>query len=752
MAGAVKGITIEFRGETTKLQSAINTLRKESKGLDNEMKAINRSLKFNPKSVDLWKQKQTVLNQQLKDTDTRLQELKKARDQLDAAKVDRTSAEYRELEREIIKNENVQKRLNAELRSIPSAQVRALGETFKETGQKMKDAGSYMTQHFSAPIAAGFAASTKLALDFDDAMAKVSTIADQSQVPIADLRSGIMDLSNESGKGSQELAEAAYQALSASVETKDVVGFLKDATGLAKAGFLDTADSVDVLTTIMNAYGYSAEDAEKIASQLIQTQNDGKTTVNELAGAMGQVIPTASALNIPLEQLNASYVILTKQGINTANSTTYLNGMFTELADGGSTVSQILQDKTGKTFGQLMQDGYTLGDVMGILNESVDGDSEAFLNLWGNTRAGKGALALLNGGVEEFNAEADKMYDASGNVATALENLDTPGAHARKALNELKNAVIEIGDRLTPVVQAIADFATQLIEKWDALSPQAQNVILTIAGIVAAVGPLLLVLGTIVTSIGNLLIFGPMIIGAISGFVGALGAVMAAIGPVILVIGALIAAGVMLYKHWDEIKAWAIQTWTNIKIAVIKKIVDLKTEAAMKFAEIKENARQAWENVKNAIVTPIQAAKDKVKGIIDKIKGLFPLSVGKIFSNIRVPDIKVSGGKAPYGLGGKGVKPHISVAWHAQGGIFDSPTLLTDRNGNFHGVGDAGAEAVMPLDPLWDKLDNIAAAAQGSGAITINVYGTAGQDARDIADEVRRVLIQEVKQRRLAWQ
>lgn len=751
MAGAVKGITIEFRGETTKLQSAINTLRKESKGLDNEMKAINRSLKFNPKSVDLWKQKQTVLNQSIKETDARLQELKKARDQLDSQSVDRTSAEYRELEREIIKNENIQKRLNAELRAIPSAQVRALGEAFKETGQKMKDAGSYMTQHFSAPIAAGFAASTKLALDFDDAMAKVSTIADQSQVPIADLRSGIMDLSNESGKGSQELAEAAYQALSASVETKDVVGFLKDATGLAKAGFLDTADSVDVLTTIMNAYGYSAEDAEKIASQLIQTQNDGKTTVNELAGAMGQVIPTASALNIPLEQLNASYVILTKQGINTANSTTYLNGMFTELADGGSTVSQILQDKTGKTFGQLMKDGYTLGDVMGILNESVDGDSEAFLNLWGNTRAGKGALALLNGGVEEFNAEADKMYDASGNVATALENLDTPGAHARKALNELKNAAIEIGDRLTPVVQTIADFATQLIEKWDALSPQTQNIILAIAGIVAAVGPLLLILGTVVTSIGNLLIFGPMIIGAISGVVGAIGGILAVAGPVILVIGSLIAAGVMLYKNWDAVKAWAVSTWGSIKSTISNTVTSIKATVVSVFSAVKATVASIWDGIKTAITTPITNAYNTLSGIVKKIKGLFPLSVGKIFSNLKIPEIHVSGGKAPFGIGGKGKKPSISVSWHAQGGIFDRPTLLTDSRGGVHGLGEHGAEAIMPLDPLWNKLDRIAEATATAGDITVNVYAGSG-DAREIAEEVKRVIIHEVKNRRLAWQ
>ena len=590
----------------------------------------------------------------------------------------------------------------------------------------MKSAGETLSKYVTAPIVGGLAASAKSALSYGDAIAKMSTIADEGQVPVEQLKKQILQLSNETGKGSTELAEAAYQALSASVDTKDVMSFLGDATGLAKAGFLETADAVDVLTTIINAYGYSASDANNIANQLIQTQNDGKTTVNELAQAMGQVIPTASALNIPLEQLNAAYVLLTKQGINTANSTTYLNGMFTELADGGSTVSEILQNKTGKTFGQLMKDGHTLGDVMQILNDSVDGDSEAFLNLWGNTRAGKGALALLNGGVEEFNAEALQMANSTGNIEEALDKLSTPGAKARKALNSLVNAGIQIGDVLAPYIEKAVTFIQGLLDKFNALDPSTQKIIVAIAAVAAAIGPLLVVIGTLVSSIGSIMIMGPVLLGMLSG-----------IAPVILivigVITLLVAVGVTLYKNWDTIKMyagmlkdWLINTWTAIKTGVINTVNALKNgvttawnsiklavfnvvrsvvqKVVGDFGVLKNNVSSIWNSIKSAITNPILTAYNTVKGWISKLKNLFPLHVGKIMTGLKVPHIKVSGGKAPFGIGGKGSAPSINVDWYAQGGIFTRPTLLSNGN-RLAGVGEAGPEAVLPISKLQEMVD-----------------------------------------------
>lgn len=726
MAGNIKGITIQFDADITPFDKAIQNMEKNISKFDKELRQINNALKFNPTSVDLWRQKQQVLTQKIEETRNKLQSLKDQQAAMDAAGVDKNSEEYRKLQREIIETEGKLKTFNAQLKAIGNADLRALGEKFKKIGDQITKAGEAMSKYITAPIVGGFTASAKAALTYGDAIAKMSTIADESQVPVEQLKKQILQLSNETGKGSTELAEAAYQALSASVETKDVMSFLGDATGLAKAGFLETADAVDVLTTIINAYGYSASDANMIANQLIQTQNDGKTTVNELAQAMGQVIPTASALNIPLEQLNAAYVSLTKQGINTANSTTYLNGMFTELADGGSTVSEILQNKTGKTFGQLMKEGYTLGDVMQILNDSVNGDSEAFLNLWGNTRAGKGALALLNGGVEEFNAEALQMANSTGNIEEALDKLSTPGAKARKALNSLVNAGIQIGDVLAPYIEKAVTFIQGLLDKFNELSPSTQKIIVAVAAVAAAIGPLLVVIGTLISSIGSIMIMGPVLLGMLSG-----------IAPVILivigVITLLVAVGVTLYKNWDTIKMyagmlkdWLIKTWEAIKTGITNTVNALKTtitniwnsiklavfnvvrsvvqKVVGDFGVLKNNVSSIWNSIKSAITNPISTAYNTVKGWIQKLKSLFPLKVGKIMTGLKVPHIKVSGGKAPFGIGGKGSAPSINVDWYAQGGIFTRPTLLSNGN-RLAGVGEDGPEAVLPISKLQEMVD-----------------------------------------------
>lgn len=773
--GSIKGITIEFRGDTTKLDKALRQINTETRNLDKELKLVDKALKFKPGSVDLWRQKQTILNQKIAETREKLTLLKNEQARMDAAGVDKTSEEYRKVQREIIECESKLKTFNRQLKETGNAKLTALGEELQKIGKKMEDVGKTLTQKVTAPITALFGVSAKSALSFGDAIAKVSTISDESQVPISSLKSSIMDLSNQSGIGANELAEATYQALSASIETKDAARFVGDAAGLAKAGFLDTASAVDVLTTIINAYGYEAEDAEKISSQLIQTQNDGKTTVNELAAAMGQVIPTASALNIPLEQLNASYVLLTKQGINTANATTYLNGMFTELGDGGSAVSKILQDKTGKTFGQLMNEGWTLGDVMQLLSDSVDGDSEAFLNLWGNTRAGKGALALLNGGVNEFNEEAEKMSKSSGNVGKALKKLKTPGAAARKALNSIVNAGIQIGDVLAPYVEKAAKFIEKLSKKFQDLSPGTKKAVVAVLAVVAAIGPLLVLIGKLAIGVGAII----KLVGVVGPAITALGS--SALLPIVGIVAAVVAAGVLLYKNWDKIKAVAIQvktavvnTWNSLKTSVTSIFNSIKTTISNVWTSIKNASATLWENikttisgkvtaikkavdfsglvskvkqsvsgVKDALSAPFIKAKELVQSAVKKIKSIFPIKLGKIFSGVKLPHFKISGGKIPWGIGGAGVKPTVSISWYKEGGIMTKPTV-------FHAGGEAGDEAILPLTPFWKKMDELIEAQQGGG-ITVNVYGTPNMNVDELAEAVERRLVMLQRRRNMAY-
>ena len=171
-------------------------------------------------------------------------------------------------------------------------------------------------------------------------MAKVQSIAQVSDTELSGMGKSIQELAATYGVGANEIAEATYQAISASVDAADATRFVEDSMKLAKGGFTDVTSAVDVMTTITNAYGQEANTTAHIMDTLIQTQNLGKTTVAELAESMGMVIPTASAYNVNLDNIAAAYIQLTKNGINTANATTMINGLLTELADSGSEVSK----------------------------------------------------------------------------------------------------------------------------------------------------------------------------------------------------------------------------------------------------------------------------------------------------------------------------------------------------------------------------------------------------------------------------
>jgi TP901 family phage tail tape measure protein len=383
-----------------------------------------------------------------------------------------------------------------------------LGANMQSTGDKIASFGTSITKA-TAPIAGIGAAAVKMAADYENAVAKVYTIMDKHVMTTEEMSKSILDLSTATGKSATELADATYQALSASVSTEKVAGFVEDAVKLAKAGFTETATAVDTLTTVINAYGYSADDAQMISDKLVQTQNKGKTTVDELAQSIGQVIPTAAAYNVNLDNLCSGYVALTKQGINTANATTMLNGMMTELADSESAVNIGLKEMTGKTFGELMASGMSLGDVIQLLSDAVGGNSEEFANLWGNVRAAKGALAIANGGAQEFNETMAQMADSTGLVDAALEDLATPMSKANKAINAMKNTGILLGEEIigaaVPSLEKLSEMAQDLYKWFSELDEGTKQNIVRMGALAVAIGPAITAFGKLYGGVGKMI-------------------------------------------------------------------------------------------------------------------------------------------------------------------------------------------------------------------------------------------------------
>lgn len=170
------------------------------------------------------------------------------------------------------------------------------------------------------------------------------------------------------------------------------------------------------------------------------------------------------------------------------------------------------------------------------------------------------------------------------------------------------------------------------------------------------------------------------------------------IGLVISLLAGLVAGFVYLWNNNKGFRDFWLKMWDKIRSATGTAISWIKN----KFGDFKaalKTVKNTFNDIKNAIGDKMDEARDKVSGIIKKIKGFFPLKIGKIFSNLKIPKISVSGGKAPFGIAGKGSLPSFKVKWNAQGAVFDQPTIFSTHAG-LQGVGEAGPEAVAPIETL----------------------------------------------------
>ena len=656
MAGNIKGITIEFRGDTTKLDKAVREIDKNTSKLDRELKQINTGLKFNPTSVDLWRQKQQVLTQKVAETRDKLSALKQAQAQMDAAGVDKNSEEYRKLQRDIVTTESKLKTFETQLKQIGNVNLRATSEQFKEMGTKLTAAGQAMKGVSMA--AAGVVASVgAMAVKSAQAADDINTMSKKYSISTKDLQ--MYSLAAEQVDVSVETIAKSHVKLEKSMKS-------------AQNGSKNQLAAFDALgVSIQNADG-SLRDGNDVWNDTIAALGKMENETERDALAMQLMGKSASELNPLIE-------------------------------DGGETYQRVA-------------DMFAKYDLEVVDQETLDK-------------------------ANEFN---DKIDDIKSMGTLALTTL---GA--------------KLADYFLPVMEKIVDVIGRIVSWMSNLNPSVLAVISAIAGVVAVIAPLLLIAGKLAFAISS-----------ITGLMATLGVSLAAIaGPVAIAIAAIIAI-VLAIKNWDKIKEFVINVWESIKaflvtiweglkrlagiafeaikmqilgpIYVLQKLFpgiwnSIKNTAVNAWNSLKTAASTTWNAIKTAITSPLETAKKKIDEFVNKVKGIFPIKLGNIF-NLKIPKINVNGGKAPFGIGGKGSLPSFSVEWHAKGGIFDSPSII--------GVGEKGAEAVVPLDKFWDKLDNM----QTPSQIVVNVYGSDNMSVSELAAEVERRIIEAEKRRRLAWQ
>lgn len=512
MAGGTISTKMELQGEQ-EYRKAIREITQDSKTLASEMKAVTSGFDSNASAQKKAAAQMEVLNKQIQTQKQYLETLRQ-----EQAKYAEGSKDWNTLQEKINKATTALNGMNKEMESLSKITLNPLitaGQSIQSAGEKIQSVGAAVTgigtklsAGVTAPIVAAGTASVKLAADFETSMAKLSTIADTSSVSTEALKKQIMDLSNQTGVSASDIASAAYDAISAGQSTADAVNAVSASITLAKSGFTDTATAMDTLTTIQNAYGKSAGSLTDISDRLIETQNLGKTTVAQLGASIGNVIPTANMYGVSLDELCSGYVALTKNGVETSQATTALNSMISELGQSGTGVATILKDKTGKSFLELMQSGYTLTDCLSIIGQAATEQGKSIGDMFSNKNAIKGA-AVLTQHANDFNDALSQMGNSAGTTADALEKVsNTTAGKFKKALNESKNLGIEIGEKIMPTVAQVLgqlnDVIGQVTDKWESLSAKQQDQILKLAGVAAAAGPVISVGGKAISTIGSI--------------------------------------------------------------------------------------------------------------------------------------------------------------------------------------------------------------------------------------------------------
>lgn len=392
----------------------------------------------------------------------------------------------------------------------------------KNIGETMSKAGSTLTKAVTVPLAAVGTAAFAASTSFETSFAKLTTIADTSSVSVGTLKDQIAKLSAETGMSQSAISEAAYSAISAGQDTGHALEFVATAAKLAKGGFTDVSTATDVLTTALNAYGLEASQAAHVSDVLITTQNLGKTTVAELASSMGKVIPTAAAANVGIEDLSSQYVALTKNGIATAEATTYINSMLNELTKSGTNADKAFKEAAGVTFPEYIAQGHSTAEAMKLLGDHMQSTGLKATDAFGSAEAGKAANVLI-AHTEDATDALEQMRTKSGQTEEAFGKMkNTTEASLTKMKTAVENLAVSLGSAIlpaaTPIIEGIATAVTKASDAFSSLPESTQTAIIAIAGIAAAAGPVLMIGGKIATGFTS-------IKGVMGGFTGTAGQV-----------------------------------------------------------------------------------------------------------------------------------------------------------------------------------------------------------------------------------
>ena len=646
MANRIKGITVEIGGDTTKLSKALEGVNKDIKGTQTQLKDVQKLLKLDPSNTELFSQKHKLLADAVTATKEKLEVLKTAAEQANTALANGeiSQQQYDALQREIIETENELKRLTTEANNSHTAleKMGVLGETLQSAGDKISGVGQKLL-----PVTAGVTAlgtiAVKTGADFDSAMSKVAAVSGATGSEMDALREKAREMGSKTKFSASEAAEAMNYMAMAGWKTNDMLSGIEGIMNLAAASGEDLASTSDIVTDALTAFGLSASDSGHFADILAAASSNANTNVSMMGETFKYAAPVLGSLGYSAEDSAIAIGLMANAGIKSSQAGTALRSAITNLAKPTDTVASAMEqygisltDSSGKM--------YSLRELMEQLRQKLGGLSEAeqaqaAASLFGK-EAMSGMLAIINGSPADFEKLSNAIDTCSDTVdgyngttekmaAVMQDNLAGQVTILKSQLEEL---AISFSDILMPTIRSIVSRIQELVDKLNQLDPQTKETIAKIALVAAALGPMLVVLGKTISSVGTVFsaVFKlPALFSAVQGGIGAItGALGVSLGPLLAIIAAvaaLVAAFVHLWKTNDEFKSNIIAIWEQIKstfTGLTQGITDRLNALGFDFESFTDVLKAAWDELCNLLAPIFEGVFQNISNIFSEFTGV----------------------------------------------------------------------------------------------------------------------------------
>ena len=676
MANRIKGITVEIGGDTTGLDKALKSVNTSIKSTQSALKDVNRLLKLDPSNTELLSQKQRLLKDAIGATKEKLDSLKAAQEQ---AKQQLENGElgqdkYDALQREIVETEEELRRLQQEAATTSTAlsKIDVAGQKMEAVGNSIAGAGKKMMGVTTVIGGVGVAA-VKTAADFDSAMSQVAAVSGATGKDFDALRSKAREMGSKTKFSATEAAEAMNYMAMAGWKTEDMLGGIEGVMNLAAASGEDLATTSDIVTDALTAFGLSAKDSGHFADILAAASSNANTNVSMMGETFKYCAPIAGALGFSAEDTAEAIGLMANAGIKSSQAGTALRTIMNNLAGdvkisgnaiGDVTIATTNADGSMRDLSDILAD---CRSAFGNLTESEK--AQAAESLVGKN-AMSGFLALMNAGegdIEKLSSAIDNCDGSAEKMAMTMQ--DNLAGQLTILKSQLQELAISFGDILMPAIRSIVSKLQGFVDKLNGMDEGTKRTIVTIALLVASIGPLLIIIGTTISKIGVAMQgFVKLANGvsklkvAIQGGTGVLGKLGAALGgvsapvlAVVAVIAVLVAAFVHLWRTNEGFRDAIIGTWNRIKDTIsgfCQGIVDRLNALGFQFTDIVDVLKTVWdgfcqilapifEGVFNHIANILSTVTGVITGILDVFIGIFTgnwsqawTGVKEIFSSI----------------------------------------------------------------------------------------------------------------------